>query len=375
MDIKEFTLKELEKEIETFEEKKFRARQIYDWIHKKLAMDFEEMTNLSKGLRQKLEKNYTLNQLELLDTLISEDKSTSKFLFRLKKDGKKRQGSVIESVLMKYRHGNSVCISSQAGCRMGCQFCASTLHGLERNLTASEMLDQVYHIQRSLGERISNIVVMGTGEPLDNYKELLRFLSMISDENGLHISQRNITVSTCGLVEYMDKLAEENLQITLAISLHAPNDEIRRKLMPIAKKYSIQEILTSCDHYFEKTGRRISFEYSLIAGINDSLEQAEELSKLLLGRPCHVNLIPVNKIKERTFDHGSEDRIQKFKLVLEKRHINVTIRREMGADINAACGQLRKGYMDRNNIEATKEGKHEILCKDRRRTQKDNQSG
>lgn len=353
MDIKEATLEELEKEMaSSFGEKKFRSKQIYDWIHKKLAMDFDEMTNLPKKLREELKERYSLELLELLDTLSSKDGSTSKFLFQLKKDSDLigKHGSVIESVWMKYRHGNSVCISSQAGCRMGCQFCASALNGLERNLSASEMLDQVYHIQKISKERISNIVVMGTGEPLDNYDELLRFLSMISNVNGLHISQRNLTISTCGLVENIYRLAKERLQITLAISLHAPNDEVRRKIMPIAKKYHIQEILKACDDYFQKTGRRVSFEYSLIAGVNDSLEHAEELSRLLADRNCHVNLIPVNKIKERDFYHSSDDKIQKFKLILEKRHINVTIRREMGADINAACGQLRKSYMDQNNI-------------------------
>lgn len=344
-DIKELMLLELTDELLSIGEKKFRAKQMYEWMHKKLAMDFEEMTNLSKALRENLTERYRLDQLELLETLTSKDGSTSKFLFRLAEDH--GPGSVIESVLMKYHHGNSVCISSQAGCRMGCRFCASTLNGLERNLSASEMLDQIYHIQKQSGERVSNIVVMGTGEPLDNYEEVLRFLSMISDENGLNISQRNITVSTCGLVEKIYQLAEEKLQITLAISLHAPNDEIRRKLMPVANRYSIQEILKACDVYYQKTGRRISFEYSLVAGVNDSVENAQELAGLLHGRNCHVNLIPVNTIKERDFRHGTEDMIQKFKLVLEKEHINVTIRREMGADINAACGQLRKSYMDK----------------------------
>lgn len=344
-DIKERTLSELTDELLAMGEKKFRAKQIYEWIHKKLAMDFEEMTNLSKPLRETLSEEYRLDQLKLLETLVSRDGNTSKFLFRL--SGEDGPGSVIESVLMKYHHGNSVCISSQAGCRMGCRFCASTLDGLERNLSASEMLDQIYHIQKQSGERVSNIVVMGTGEPLDNYEELLRFLAMISNEDGLHISQRNITVSTCGLVEKIYRLAEEDLQITLAISLHAPTDEIRRKLMPVANRYRIREILEACDVYYRKTGRRISFEYSLVAGVNDSVGHAGKLARLLHGKNCHVNLIPVNAVKERDFRHGTEDGIQKFKLVLEKEHINVTIRRKMGADINAACGQLRKRYMDK----------------------------
>lgn len=347
-DMKELTLEELEQELQIIGEKKFHAKQIYDWIHKKLAMEFSEMTNISKTLRNRMEDRYFLDCLELFDTLTSKDRSTSKFLFGLNQGtDKKESKSVIESVFMKYRHGNSVCISSQAGCRMACQFCASALNGLERNLSASEMLDQIYHIQRLLGERVSHIVVMGTGEPLDNYTELLRFLSMISNEKGLNISQRNITVSTCGLVENIYRLAEENLQITLAISLHAPNDRIRRKLMPIANKYRIEEILKACDTYYQKTKRRISFEYSLAAGVNDSMENAKELAKLLVGRNCHVNLIPMNKVRERAFHSGTEERIRNFQQILEKEHINVTVRRTMGADISAACGQLRKSYMDR----------------------------
>lgn len=348
-DIKELTLEELEQDLQVIGEKKFHAKQIYEWIHKKLAMEFCEMTNISKALRSYMEEQYSLECLEVLDTLTSKDHSTSKFLFGLNKgaDGKEQAGSVIESVFMKYHHGNSVCISSQAGCRMACRFCASALNGLERNLSASEMLDQIYHIQRLLGQRVSHVVVMGTGEPLDNYTELLRFLDMISNEKGLNISQRNITISTCGLVENIYRLAEENLQITLAISLHAPNDALRKKLMPIANKYSIKDILKACDAYYQKTKRRISFEYSLAANVNDSTEHAKELARLLFGRNCHVNLIPMNEVKEREFHSGTEERIQKFKEILEKEHINVTIRRTMGADIYAACGQLRKSYMDR----------------------------
>ena len=346
-DIKNITPPELEKEMEALGEKKFRAKQLYEWIHKKLAMEFGEMTSLSKPLRERLEAEYRLEQVKCLETLVSKDRSTAKYLFLLPSDQETGNGNVIESVLMKYHHGNSVCISSQARCRMGCKFCASTLNGLERNLRASEMLDQIYHIQRQTGERVSNVVVMGTGEPLDNYEELVKFLRMISDENGQNISQRNITVSTCGIVENIYRLAEEGFQITLAISLHAPNDRIRRELMPIAKKYSIREILKACDAYYQKTGRRISFEYSLVNSVNDSEEDAAQLAGLLHGKNCHVNLIPVNEIKERKFRHGTDASIQKFKLVLEKEHINVTIRREMGTDINAACGQLRKSYMDK----------------------------
>jgi len=343
-DIRELAYPELEAALLSMGEKKFRAKQMYEWIHKKLAADFEEMTNLPLDLRRRLAQEWKLGGLTLLDMLISADGDTSKYLFQLS-DGQE-PGSIIESVFMRYHHGSSVCISSQAGCRMGCRFCASTLNGLERDLTASEMLGQIYHIQKQSGERISNVVVMGTGEPLDNYEELLRFLHMISDERGLHISQRNLTVSTCGIVEKIIRLADEKLQITLAISLHAPNDDIRKKLMPVANRYTIRELLEACDYYYAMTGRRISFEYSLVAGINDAPEHAKELAGLLRGKNCHVNVIPVNPIKEREFHHGSREAVKKFKLVLEKEHINVTIRREMGTDINAACGQLRKRYMD-----------------------------
>ena len=250
-------------------------------------------------------------------------------------------------MLMKYKHGNSVCISSQVGCRMGCRFCASAIGGWTRNLSPSEMLDQIYKIQRLSGERVSNVVVMGTGEPLDNYDNLLRFLHMLSDENGLNISQRNITVSTCGIVPRMYDLAQEKLQITLAISLHASTQEKRETLMPIAKKYSIGEVLDACRNYFDQTGRRLTFEYSLVGGKNDSQEDADQLAKILRGLHCHVNLIPVNPIKERDFVQSDKKVIEKFQNKLEKYQINVTIRREMGRDIDGACGQLRKRYISK----------------------------
>jgi 23S rRNA (adenine2503-C2)-methyltransferase len=344
-DIRNLSLSELTLELSNLSEKPFRAKQIYEWIHKKLAVSFEEMTNLSKPLREKLSEGFYLTPLEVVDKRVSKKDGTTKFLFRLK------DKSVIESVLMKYKHGNSVCISSQVGCRMGCRFCASTLGGLERNLTVSEMLSQVYEIQRLSGERVSNVVIMGSGEPLDNYDNFLNFVYRISDENGLHISQRNLTVSTCGLVEKIKALAEERLQITLAISLHAPNDEMRKSLMPVANKYTIEDIMAACREYYEKTGRRISFEYSLVKGQNDSEDTARELSRLLYGFNCHVNLIPVNPIKEREYRHSEEKYIQKFKLVLERNKINVTIRRELGSDIDAACGQLRKSYLEKETME------------------------
>lgn len=341
IDIKSLTLNELKEQLVLLGEKPFRAKQIYEWLHVKLVRSFDEMTNISKETKQKLEENFELTNLKVVDSLISEDGSTSKFLFELS------DHRVIESVLMKYHHGNSVCISSQVGCRMGCRFCASTLGGLERNLQTSEMLDQIYQIQKISGERVSNIVIMGTGEPMDNFDNVVRFLDMISNESGLNISQRNITVSTCGLVEKIRELADLKLAITLAISLHAPTDARRKEIMPVANKYTIAQIMEACHYYYEQTGRRITFEYSLIEGVNDQPEQAQTLSKLVKGLNCHINLIPVNPIKERDFKQTSSKYVQNFKNLLEKNRINVTIRREMGSDINAACGQLRKSYTDK----------------------------
>lgn len=343
-DIKSMTLEELQDLVLSLGEKSFRAKQIYEWIHQHFAVSYDEMTNLPKALRQKLSE-YPITALEVLDVQISRLDGTRKYLFRLS------DGNTIESVLMKYRHGNSVCISSQAGCRMGCRFCASTIGGLARNLLPSEMLDQIYRIQESLGERISNVVVMGSGEPLDNYDSLLRFIHLLTDERGIHISQRNLTVSTCGLVPKMYDLAEEKLQMTLAVSLHAPNDRKRRELMPVANKYSIDELLDACRYYFEKTGRRITFEYSLVAGVNDSREDAMELAEKLKGLNCHVNLIPVNPVRERSFVRSAREAVENFKINLEKCGINGTIRREMGSDIDGACGQLRKRYMEKTESE------------------------
>lgn len=340
IDIKSLTLTELQGEIEKLGDKKFRAKQIYGWLHEKLADDFDEMTNLSKDLREKLKQNYELPCLSLVQVQTSKLDQTSKFLFRLP------DGNVIESVLMKYHHGNSVCISSQVGCRMGCRFCASTLDGLERGLKASEMLDQVYQIQKWSKERVHNVVVMGTGEPLDNYDSLLRFIELLTCEGGLHISQRNVTVSTCGIVPRMRQLADEKLQITLALSLHASSQEKRKSLMPVANKYDLSEVLDACRYYFEQTGRRITFEYSLVGGVNDTEEDARELIALVKSLNCHINLIPVNPIKERDYVQSEHRTIMNFKNKLEKSGINVTIRREMGRDIDGACGQLRKSYMD-----------------------------
>ena len=341
-DIKSMTIDELKELMTQIGEKPFRAKQIYSWLHEHLVTSYDEMANLPKSLKQKL-VDYPITVLETLDVQISKVDGTRKYLFRL------ADGNMIESVLMRYKYGNSVCISSQAGCRMGCRFCASTIGGLTRNLLPSEMLDQIYRIQTSIGERISNVVVMGTGEPLDNYDNLLRFIHILTEDGGIHISQRNLTVSTCGLVPKIYELAEEKLQMTLAVSLHAPNDEKRRELMPIANKYSIDEILDACRNYFAKTGRRITFEYSLVGGKNDSEADAKELSARISDINCHVNLIPVNPIKERDYVKSTKKVVENFKNKLEKYGINVTIRREMGADIDGACGQLRKSFIDKSN--------------------------
>ena len=340
-DLKSMTLEELTAEVIAAGEKAFRAKQLYQWMHEKLAADFDEMTNLPKSFREKLAADYIWTSLETVDVRISGVDGTRKYLFCLE------DGNVIESVLMRYKHGNSVCVSSQAGCRMGCRFCASTLNGLARNLRASEILEQVYRIQRDTGERVSNVVIMGSGEPMDNYENVVRFIRLLSAPEGLNISQRNITISTCGLVPQIYRLAEEGLQITLALSLHAPSDEVRRELMPIANRYPLREVLDACGNYYEKTGRRLTFEYSLVKGVNDNLEEAKALARLIGGYHGHVNLIPVNPIKERDYVQSNREAVEAFKNYLERQGINVTVRREMGRDIGGACGQLRKSYMDR----------------------------
>ena len=345
MDIRSMNLEEMEALAISLGEKAFRGKQLFQWVHEKQADDFDEMTNLSAAFREKLKENYCISGVRQVEKQVSKKEDTAKYLFALEDD------HVIESVWMKYRHGNSVCISSQVGCRMGCTFCASTLTGLTRNLTAGEMLSQIYQIQKDTKERVSNIIVMGMGEPLDNYEELLRFIKLVSCEKGIGISQRNITVSTCGLVDKIRMLADEKLQITLAISLHAPNDEKRQELMPIAQRYSMDEVLDACRNYFQETGRRITFEYSLVAGVNDSDEDARELSSRIHDINCHVNLIPVNPIKERSFARSTRQAVENFKIKLEKYGINVTIRREMGSDIDGACGQLRKSYMEKTESE------------------------
>lgn len=341
-DIKSLTYSELEEVIVKLGEKKFRTGQIYQWMHQKLASDYDAMTNLSKELKNKLQDNYNYTKIKMVRMQESKEDGTRKYLFEL------QDGNMVETVWMKYHHGNSVCISSQVGCRMGCRFCASTLDGLERNLLPSEMLEQIYEVTRHTGERVSNIVVMGTGEPMDNYDNLVRFIRLVTDENGLNISQRNITVSTCGLVPKMKMFADEGFQVTLALSLHATNDEKRKEIMPIANTYTIAELMDACDYFFEKTGRRITFEYSLIGGVNDSEKEAEALAKLAMPVHAHVNLIPVNPVEEREYVQSKKEAIQAFKGKLEKKHINVTVRREMGRDIDGACGQLRRRQSKEN---------------------------
>lgn len=340
IDIKSLNYDELADYIVSIGEKKFRAAQLYSWMHEKLACSYDEMTNISDKLKKVLKENTLYTCLEPVRVQESQIDGTKKYLFRL------YDGNLIESVFMRYHHGNSVCISSQVGCKMGCRFCASTLNGCVRNLEPSEMLDQIYRIQSLTGERVSNIVIMGSGEPMDNYDNVVKFLGLINSDKGLNISQRNITVSTCGLVPRIKQLAELKLQITLAISLHAPNDELRKTMMPIAYTYSIEQIMDACRYYLSQTARRISFEYSLVKGVNDSPECARQLIKLVHGMNCHINLIPVNPIKERDYEQSEKNSIHNFKEILEKAGANVTIRREMGRDIDGACGQLRQNHIE-----------------------------
>lgn len=340
IDIKSLNYDELADYIVSIGEKKFRAAQLYSWMHEKLACSYDEMTNISDKLKKVLKENTLYTCLEPVRVQESQIDGTKKYLFRLYDD------NLIESIFMRYHHGNSVCISSQVGCKMGCRFCASTLNGCVRNLEPSEMLDQIYRIQSLTGERVSNIVIMGSGEPMDNYDNVVKFLGLINSDKGLNISQRNITVSTCGLVPRIKQLAELKLQITLAISLHAPNDELRKTMMPIAYTYSIEQIMDACRYYLSQTARRISFEYSLVKGVNDSPECARQLIKLVHGMNCHINLIPVNPIKERDYEQSEKNSIHNFKEILEKAVVNVTIRREMGRDIDGACGQLRQNHIE-----------------------------
>jgi 23S rRNA (adenine2503-C2)-methyltransferase len=318
-------------------EKPFRAEQIYDWLYKKRISSFEDMNNLSKSLREKLSENF---QITTLKTVIKQSSSdgTIKFLFEL------HDGYSIETVLMRHDYGNSVCVTTQVGCRIGCTFCASTLGGLKRHLEAGEIVAQVVTVQQALDEteeRVSSVVIMGIGEPFDNYDNMMSFLKIINHDKGLMIGARHITVSTSGIVPKIYQFADENMQINFAISLHAPNTELRSRLMPINRAYKLDDLMKSVRYYIDKTGRRISFEYGLFGGVNDSVEHAEELASLLKGLKCHVNLIPVNYVPERDYVRTPKDKIFAFEKTLKNRGINVTIRREQGHDIDAACGQLR----------------------------------
>lgn len=342
-DIRALNIDELSELIVGIGEKKFRASQIYSWIHEKKVTDFSQMSNIGKNLIAKLALEYDIYEVEPAEVLISEIDGTRKYIHRLS------DGNVIETVLLRYDYGNTVCISSQVGCRMGCRFCASTLDGLERNLTAGEMVGQIYSVEKSIGERVSHVVVMGSGEPLDNYDNFVNFVKIITSKEGANLSARNITASTCGLVPEIRRLAELKLSITLAISLHAVTDAKRQEIMPIAKRYSIDELMQAGKEYFDKTGRRITLEYSLIAGKNDSDEDAEGLARIANELRSHVNLIPVNPIKERDYKATGASAVAAFKNKLEKKHINVTIRREMGRDIDGACGQLRRKYIAKSN--------------------------
>ncbi|MBN7772867.1 23S rRNA (adenine(2503)-C(2))-methyltransferase RlmN [Clostridium aminobutyricum] len=332
--LKNCTLKELENYLESLGEKKFRAKQIYQWIYRGVC-SFQDMTDLSKGLREKLEESATIECLELLQVQHSKTDETKKYLFGL------QDGNKIESVFMKYKFGNSICLSSQAGCRMGCEFCASTIGGLKRNLTAGEIMDQILCVQRDTGEKISHIVVMGTGEPFDNYENLSKFIYLVNSKEGLNIGMRNITVSTCGILPKIADFAADFPQVNLAISLHAPNDEIRNQTMPVNKTYNTSMLLEACRDYTKKTGRRVTFEYALVSGVNDQSKHAEELAKMLKGMLCHVNLIPLNNVQETGLKGSSRKEAQLFKDRLEQLGIPTTVRRELGSDINAACGQLR----------------------------------
>ncbi len=337
-DILSLNYEEVKEEMISLGEAPYRADQIYQWLHVKLVEDFASMTNLSKDLREQLEAVYEIPKMTVCARQESKKDPTQKFLFSL------ADGNRIESVFMEADYGTSVCISSQVGCKMGCRFCASAIGGWVRNLSPAEMLLQVYEIQKLTGKRISHVVVMGTGEPMDNYEALVKFIRMISDPKGLHISQRDITVSTCGLVPEIDRLSGEDLKITLALSLHSAIQEKREALMPVAKKYALPEVFSACDRYFAATQRRVTYEYSLMKGVNDTPEDVRALSAALGGRNCHLNLIPVNPVRERNFEKPDGKKALEFKNKLEKNGINVTIRRERGADIDGACGQLRRRY-------------------------------
>ena len=335
-DLRNMELAEMEEFLEAMGEKKFRAKQVYKWAFSGVE-SFDEMTNLSKELREKLAQTAQISGMQLLKVQQSEKDGTRKYLFGLE------DGNCIESVFMKYKYGNSICVSSQAGCRMGCSFCASGIGGLKRNLTAGEIISEILAVEKETGEKINHIVVMGTGEPFDNYYNLSKFLRIVNSKEGLNISMRNITVSTCGIIPKIESFAEDFPQVNLAISLHAPTDTVRNEMMPVNKSYPMAQLLEKCRWHAQKTGRRITFEYALVKGVNDSMAQAKELARKLHGMLCHVNLIPLNSVEETGLSGTPRKNAESFMRVLEQQGITTTIRREMGSDIDAACGQLRLG--------------------------------
>lgn len=339
-DIVSMNLEELKTEIKALGEPAFRAGQIYSWLHKFAVTDFSEMSNIPKGLREKLSNNFDIYSCAIEKKLVSVYDGTVKYLFRL------HDGEFIESVVMKYKYGYTICVSSQVGCKMGCKFCASTKAGFVRNLCACEILGQIYAAQKDLDIRISHVVLMGVGEPMDNFDNVMRFLSLVSDENGVNIGMRNISLSTCGVVDGIYKLLEKKLQLTLSVSLHAPNDQIRSRTMPVNAKWNVDTLLKACRKYAAETSRRISFEYAMISGVNDSDECAAELAGRLKGMLCHVNLIPVNEVEGTGCKKSSPERLKQFISILEKSGITATVRRTLGSDINASCGQLRIKHGD-----------------------------
>ncbi|MDO5850765.1 MAG: 23S rRNA (adenine(2503)-C(2))-methyltransferase RlmN [Methanobacteriaceae archaeon] len=340
MNIRNLTIEELTDEIVKIGLPKFRAKQVYEWLHKHMVNSLSESSNIGKDIQNKISDNFDLSYPVLDEEYCSKLDETKKYLIRL------NDGYIIESVLMKYKFGYTVCISSQVGCDMGCKFCASTIGGCKRNLDVYELLAQIYIISKKNNVKITNIVVMGSGEPLNNFDNIVKFLKIINSEDGQNISHRNITISTCGIVPKINKLAELDFSITLALSLHAPNDTIRKTLMPIANAYTLKETMDAMANYFSKTGRRITFEYSLVKNVNDSIDNAKELCDLLMGYKnkhidFNVNLIPVNEVKETKCENPGRIRVQNFKKILDERDINATIRRELGSDISGSCGQLR----------------------------------
>lgn len=336
-DILSLTFEELTAIFEQIGEKKFRALQVYQWLHEKRAVSFDEMTNISLTLRTKLSDEFCIKRLNVAKKLESTIDNTVKYLYELD------DGNHIESVVMDYHHGASLCVSTQVGCKMGCNFCASTIAGFKRNLEPSEILLQLYTAERDMGIKISSIVLMGIGEPLDNYDNVIAFLKILSSENGTNMSLRHVSLSTCGLVDRIYELAELKLGLTLSVSLHASCDEVRSEIMPVNRRYHISELMEACRYYLKVTGRRISFEYALIEGVNDKREDSDGLIRLLKGMNCHVNIIPVNSIKERSYKSGRAS-VERFVAMLEKGGLGVTVRRTLGSDINAACGQLRREY-------------------------------